>query len=131
MSTGQEMLLRDAGKAIRALRKKGRVEVFLVSPREIKKIERAHLGTHRGEVDVLSFPEPAGFPSPENATKLLGEVYLNKAIMKRDVEHARYLLVHAVLHLVGYTHEKKPDRIRMLTKEKELCRKFLISYSDR
>jgi rRNA maturation RNase YbeY len=123
----EENFRKLAGKILRKLKhKNSSVEVFFVSPARIKQIEKHYLGTHTGEVDVLSFPEPAAFPHPEKRGTILGEIYLNRKIAKSDPARARYLLVHAVLHLSGYGHEKKRDRMRMKTREKELCEELFV-----
>ena len=118
-----------AGKIFRLLKfKNSSAEVFFVSPKGMQKIEKQYLGTHKGEVDVLAFREPVFFPHPEKRGKFLGEIYLNGEIVKKDPSRAAYLLVHAVLHLAGYGHEKKRDRMRMIAREKRLCSRLNIGH---
>lgn len=96
------------------------VEIFLVGGRTMQK-------------NVLAFPAPKGFARPDVRTKKpLGEIYLNPdyiAKEKREVggrelktpdEKLLYMLIHGILHLRGYYHEKKSDRIRMERKEAAL-----------
>lgn len=67
--------------------------------------------------DVLSF----NFDDPE----LLGEIYisLDKARLQAREYNATFeeevtrLLVHGLFHLLGYTHYRKAERLRMESKE--------------
>ncbi|HUZ92852.1 MAG TPA: rRNA maturation RNase YbeY [Candidatus Paceibacterota bacterium] len=96
------------------------VDVVLLSARELDRLkDRFGLKKPGKKPDVLSFPEPAGFPHPEKGPSLLGEIYLNRELAP---ERLRYLLIHGILHLLGYTHEKRGDILRMEKKEKELMK---------
>lgn len=82
-------------------------------------------------VNVLSFPEPEGFPHPEmkgRGKKWLGEVYLNRAYGKRLPESLPFLMVHGVLHLLGYRHAGLRDTIKMENIEKKLCKQLKIPH---
>ena len=99
--------------------------------------------------NVLSFPAPKDFPRPDmkRGMKYLGEIYLNPDYIRREqleienlkflplpvgrqvaVRHGKisaklaFMLIHGFLHLLGYLHDKKSDRIKMRNKEKELLR---------
>jgi probable rRNA maturation factor len=76
------------------------------------------------EPNVLSFPEPAHFPHPETKKRYLGEIYLNRDILKKSPERAKALLLHGVLHLLGYDHIKKADIVKMEGLEKKLLAKL-------
>jgi probable rRNA maturation factor len=76
------------------------------------------------EPNVLSFPEPAYFPHPETKKRYLGEIYLNRDILKRSPERAKALLLHGVLHLLGYDHIKKADMVEMEALEKKILKKL-------
>ncbi|MBI4087539.1 MAG: rRNA maturation RNAse YbeY [Candidatus Liptonbacteria bacterium] len=72
-------------------------------------------------VDVLSFAEPKGFPHPESKKRFLGEIYLNRGL-RSDFPRLAFLLIHGLLHLLGYTHNKKSDTLKMQSLEKRLMR---------
>ncbi|SRR5579875_675915 len=95
--------------------------------------------THRGikrTTDVLSFPQNVWDSMDFNAAiakdslknKMLGDIVISVDTAKR---HARFygnslekeirkLIVHGILHLLGYDHKKKNDAMVMRNKEKEL-----------
>lgn len=80
-------------------------------------------------VDVLSFPEPKGFPHPESRNRYLGEVYLNLSVGASSVAgevRLKMLMVHGVLHLLGYRHTLVRDTIKMEALEKKICRELNI-----
>ncbi len=76
------------------------------------------------EPNVLSFPEPAHFPHPETKKRYLGEIYLNRDILKKSPERTKALLLHGVLHLLGYDHKKKMDIVKMEGLEKKILGKI-------
>lgn len=76
------------------------------------------------EPNVLSFPEPAHFPHPETKKRYLGEIYLNRDILKKSPDRANVLLLHGVLHLLGYDHVKKGDIIKMEALEIKILKKL-------
>ena len=80
--------------------KRSSFDVFLVTSRVMRK-------------NVLAFPHPAGFPYPEQNRTYLGEIYLNPSYIRNHSEDLSYMLIHGLLHLLGYDHKKRNDRIAM------------------
>ena len=76
----------------------GHLAVQLVSPEEIRELNRRHRGIDR-TTDVLSFPVdgPGSAPGPRE----LGDV----VICLEHTEDLTEAVVHGVLHLCGYDHE--------------------------
>ena len=74
--------------------------------------------------DVLSFPAPKDFPRPDVNGEFLGEIYLNPEYIKKAREDVFFMLTHGFLHLLGYNHKKRNDRIKMENKEKQLFAKL-------
>jgi probable rRNA maturation factor len=112
-----------AKKILKTLGKENTVvEVHLVTDEEIRKLNKKHRGKDR-PTNVLSFTEPKNFPHPElgKGKEFLGEVYLAPNYIKEKGEDKTRLLIHGILHLVGYTHGTERDRIRMEKKEEEIC----------
>lgn len=101
---------RWALQVVQALKlKSGYVEIYLVGGRLMGK-------------NVLAFPAPKGFFRPDVKEKPLGEIYLNPAYIKQHREDLGYMLIHGFLHILGYDHKKKSDRIKMERKERQLCK---------
>jgi rRNA maturation RNase YbeY len=70
--------------------------------------------------NVLSFPHPQNFPRPDVKQIPLGEIYLNPKYIEEHEENLVFMLIHGFLHLLGYDHIKKSDRIAMEKREQEL-----------
>jgi probable rRNA maturation factor len=93
------------------------VTLILCSDYMIRKLNRRYRKIDRA-TDVLSFP----FGDPD----LLGEIYIS--LQRAKVQAKRYgltydeelkrLLIHGLLHLIGYDHHKKSDKEAMEAKER-------------
>jgi probable rRNA maturation factor len=108
------------------------VSLLFVDDRRIAELNRQYRGQDR-PTDVLSFAmrEQAGdepeFDDPTGDC-LLGDVVVSletAARQSREYGHSlerevAYLLVHGVLHLLGYDHGDEESRARMRVKEEEI-----------
>lgn len=99
------------------------LDIILLDNRSITAL-KARFIKKRTEPNVLSFPEPAHFPHPETKKRYLGEIYLNRDILKKSPERAKALLLHGVLHLLGYDHVKKADIAKMEGLEKKILKRL-------
>lgn len=108
-----EKVVKRAGEKLLKLSKMpgNQVEIYLVGNRFMRK-------------NVLAFPAPAAFPQPDVRRKAIGEIYLNPDYIREHQEDLIYMLVHGFLHLLGYDHKKKSDRLKMENKEKTLCQQI-------
>jgi len=76
----------------------------------------------KGATDVLSFPL--------NSKKCLGDIVISfdtlrkeaRRLKKSSREHAVFLMIHGILHLLGYDHVKVKDWKKMRKKEEELLK---------
>jgi probable rRNA maturation factor len=102
--------------AARTLSEEGRGDVELslsfVTPAEMEQLHVRYMG-EAGPTDVLSFPL--------DEDGLLGDVVIcpevaagNSADLPSEL---RLLVVHGVLHLLGYDHEDESDRAEMWTRQ--------------
>ena len=114
MATVTEAQLQKlAKKILRQLKKQGyTLDIFLLPHAEIKKL-KARFIKKKTEPNVLAFPEPIAFPHPERTKKYLGEIFLNKDILKKSPARTAPLLLHGILHLLGYDHIKNADAAKM------------------
>ena len=96
------------------------LDIFLLPHREMAALKKKFF--RPGEPNVISFPEPVHFPHPEvpRGKRYLGEIYLNRDILKRSPERAKPLLLHGILHLLGYDHIKNKDAEMMEKLEKKI-----------
>lgn len=98
------------------LPKRGSVEVYLTGDQRMRCLNRQFRGKDK-PTNVLSFIKPKGFPG-----ETLGEVYLGPVYIQKNKESLDLMLIHGVLHILGYDHKKKSDRIVMEKKERQLLK---------
>jgi probable rRNA maturation factor len=111
----------------------GRTEVgvAIVSQERIKELNSKYLGENE-PTDVLSFPmhpdEAPAFISPPDGVEHLGEVIISyPQAVKQAEEHDHpvrrelaVLLVHGMLHLLGYDHGEAEEEQQMKEKENNI-----------
>ncbi len=107
-----EKILAGEGK------KEGELSIALVGPGRMKKINKSYRGKNRA-TDVLSFPESKiqleKFKiCPLKKSKSLGEIAICLREVKKNAKRYKSnfetelsrVLIHGLLHLLGYDHEK-------------------------
>ena len=98
------------------------LEIFLVSNNVMRDINREYRGKDKA-TNVLSF-EAAAMPFLSKTALPLGTIYLAPKYITDHNEDIRYLLLHGILHLLGYTHEQGTRKAKaMEQKEKEVISK--------
>jgi probable rRNA maturation factor len=119
-ATVDEAGARDLAQA--TLRGEGHVEVELsVSFVDEAEIEDLHVRfmDEPGPTDVLSFPLD---DVDEDGVRLLGDVVIAPAVAARNnpedpSAELRLLLVHGILHLLGYDHEADAEKAEMWARQ--------------
>lgn len=118
------------------------VEIYLVGNGKSRELNKKFRDKDKA-TNILSFEEPADFISPKvdyvqpkadffsikTKKRKLGEIYLNIRMTKdwagkKNLFSADELLAHGILHLLGYDHQKKGDRVKMENKELEIIKKI-------
>ncbi len=93
----------------------GELSVSLVTEDEIEELHRRYLG-EAGPTDVLSFPQDED-GIPDGGPRVLGDVVICPAVAARQNadlgSQLRLLLVHGILHLLGYDHQDEEERRAM------------------
>jgi probable rRNA maturation factor len=104
---------------------KATLDIFLLPNAAIKTL-KARFIKKQTEPNVLAFPEPIAFPHPETkpGQKYLGEIYLNRDILQRIPARTAPLLLHGILHLLGYDHKKNVDAKEMEPLEEKILAKL-------
>jgi rRNA maturation RNase YbeY len=101
--------------------------VSLVRDTEMQRLNTSYRGEDQ-PTDVLSFSMREGVPVA-GAEHLLGDVVISLDTAERQArthkvtvaDEVTALLIHGLLHLLGYDHERSPqDARRMRRKEREL-----------
>lgn len=118
------------------------VAISLVSNAQIKKINQEFRGKNK-PTDVLSFPfldeklmRAQGFKkaAAKQSHIFLGDIILAFETTKKEAkeqnkdihQHLTHLLLHSLLHLIGYDHENKKDAEVMEKIEVKILKKFGI-----
>jgi probable rRNA maturation factor len=94
------------------------LSLLLADDAAVRRLNRTFRGKDK-PTNVLSFPAsaPPGAPGPRS----LGDIALAFETVAREAEsegktladHARHLIVHGTLHLLGYDHETDAEAERM------------------
>ena len=106
--------------------------IALVDDIRIQGLNRDFLG-HDAPTDVLSFP--ADEPDPETGRRYLGDIVISlprAAEQARERGHAveaemQLLVVHGVLHLLGYDHAEAGEKDRMWAAQAEVLERLGVS----
>lgn len=103
------------------------LSILFTTDNHIKELNKTYRKKNR-PTDVLAFPQKDG-NSIEINSGILGDVVISIDTVKRQADALRHsvekeifiLLIHGILHLLGFDHEKsKQDVLKMQSKEKEL-----------
>ena len=115
------------------------VSVTVVDNKEIQEINKTYRNIDKA-TDVLSFPmyqyeKAADFDNlddsafnPESGELLLGDIVISAekvTAQAKEYGHSKerefaFLLVHSMLHLLGYDHMEEEERLVMESKQKEI-----------
>lgn len=122
----EKKLAKTAKKILEILGVSGSsLEIFLVSNKVMRDINREYRGKDK-ETNILSF-EAADIPRPDEKLNHLGEIYLAPNYISAHNEDIENLLVHGLLHLLGYDHEQGERKAKaMEKKEKEVIKKLAL-----
>jgi probable rRNA maturation factor len=125
----------DARRLLAALdEERAELTVSLVDDREMHRLNRDSRGIDR-PTDVLAYAMREGVRAPGDEG-VLGDVVISAQTAARQArnhavptaDEVRTLLIHGVLHLLGYDHERSPvDARRMKAMERRL-HKLLTQY---
>ncbi|MGZ5862113.1 MAG: rRNA maturation RNase YbeY [Methyloceanibacter sp.] len=132
------VLVRTAAAAFSAARPRGagpcEVTIVLTDDAEQRALNRTWRGKD-APTNVLSFPASAQMGEPLGEPHSLGDVVLAYETVAREAhadeialaDHVVHLVVHGVLHLLGYEHENAAEAERMETLERAVLATFGIA----
>jgi probable rRNA maturation factor len=96
------------------------LSVSFVDEEEMGDLHLRYMG-EPGPTDVLSFPMDPG-DAAEDGARVLGDVVIAPSVATANnptdpSAELRLLLVHGILHLLGYDHEDDTDKARMWSRQ--------------
>jgi probable rRNA maturation factor len=108
------------------------ISLYFVDDEYIKQLNKQYLGKDQA-TNVLSFSLQEGEYGDINP-QILGDIIVSVETAQRDALYGKlniareidFLLIHGILHLLGYNHENttKKESNKMQQKEKELFNKI-------
>ncbi len=109
--------------------KEKEISITLVSDNKIRQLNRKF---HKVDsfTDILAFPMEDDFVSTKD---ILGDVVISPEVALRQAKKHSFedelalLVIHGVLHLLGYRDEKKKMREMMENRERKILKKMGIS----
>jgi probable rRNA maturation factor len=118
-------LTRAADAARRSARLKGGVTILLTGDSRLRALNRDFRGKNK-TTNVLSFPGSLDYAGDiAIAYGVTGKEA--KAAAKSLADHAAHLVVHGVLHLAGYDHERPKDALVMEPLEVKILKRLGIA----
>jgi probable rRNA maturation factor len=101
--------------------------ILITDDEQLRRLNRQFLENDE-PTDVLSFPD--GDLDPDSGTTYLGDIAISfpraaeqAAAARHPVENElRFLVVHGVLHLLGYDHAEPEDEQRMWAAQEEVMK---------
>jgi probable rRNA maturation factor len=108
----------------------GVVNIVMVDDREIRRLNRRYRGKDK-PTDVLSFSYLED--GADSADGTVGDVYFSYQTLMRDARRlgvavpdlALRIVVHGMLHVIGYDHESDADAVRMERRERTILKRLL------
>ena len=121
----QAKLLRAADSARRSARLKGGFSILLADNKKLRALNRDFRGKDKA-TNVLSFPSQGDYR---------GDIAIAYGVTKKEAkttgktfaDHATHLVVHGVLHLAGYDHERPKDAKAMEPLEVKILKRLGIA----
>lgn len=110
----------------------GELSILLVDDAQIEVLNREYLNRY-GPTNVIAFPMRAGQFS-NIAPHLLGDVVISVETAVKEAKSAgnsmeerfTQLLVHGILHLLGYDHEKTEQEAQKMEKKSNEILKLML-----
>ncbi len=115
------------------------ISVVLSDDEHIRELNKHHRGMDK-PTNVLSFPA-ARVKTPAGAPRILGDIVIAYETVAREAaeesktlqNHLSHLVMHGVLHLLGYDHEDEDEAEMMEARERQILAKLGIPdpYAER
>lgn len=107
------------------------IEFLICSKQEMSKYSQQYLNKDHA-TDIISIQGENNKTNIQNNKTILGSIIICPQIIKEQQinpqKHFYHLIIHGILHLLGYNHEKEEEIIKMQNKEKHILSKLSITY---
>ena len=118
-----------ARKSLKAMHVIGDLGIRFVDGTESKTLNSAYRKKDK-PTNVLSFPY--GWECPETKRTILGDLVLCTDVLQQEAtaqgksleQHLAHLLIHGLLHLIGFDHQTDDEAATMEQKEIEILEQF-------
>ena len=112
----------------------GAVTLLFTSDDEMQALNKQWRGKDK-PTNVLSFPAAGGMPVPAGEDPPLGDIALAFQTVAREAaeqgkslaHHTSHLIVHGMLHLLGYDHEEDGEAEEMENEERVILARLGIA----
>ncbi len=109
------------------------ITIVLTNDAQLHELNRDYLGVD-APTDVLSFP--ASESDPETGSTYLGDILISIPRAAQQAQAAGHpvaaevqlLVVHAVLHLLGYDHAEAEEKARMWAEQAKVLERLGLAY---
>jgi probable rRNA maturation factor len=134
--TPTDVLIRAAEECLAYLPRGGELEltIRLTGDDQLRQLNLEYLGVD-APTDVLAFP--ADYVDPDTETAYLGDILISLDRARLQAETAGHstdaelelLVVHGVLHLLGYDHSEPDEKSKMWATQSEILARLGNSIS--
>jgi probable rRNA maturation factor len=120
--------------ALPAKERKKEITLMFADDATLKALNKDWRGKNK-PTNVLSFPASQNLKLRRGETRPLGDIALSYETVAREAEaagkslkaHTTHLIVHGVLHLLGYDHMDEDEAEKMEAKEIRILKKLGIA----
>lgn len=127
-------LLRNLAKYVlksEGVREPTELSITLVSPKEIQQLNLKYRRVNQ-PTDVLAFSLTETLSEEESMPQVLGDVIISPEVAREQAgeygekyeDELGRLLIHGILHLLGYNHEQEEEKVVMMAKQEQLLKLF-------
>ena len=127
----QDFIKKIVREVLKKEKKEGNISIAFIGPGRMRKLNKKYRGKNR-VTDVLSFPEikvsfEKFFKEELKKTKSLGEIVVCLRAVKKSSQELNIpfekeltrVLVHGILHLLGYAHEESEKETEKMREREE------------
>ncbi len=111
--------------------KKCYLSIVLILDEEMIRLNKEYRNKEK-TTDVLSFPLINSASNINYRYNVMGEIYINIPLVEKQAKdnghsptrELGYLIIHGILHVIGYTHDTKKEEDLMIKKQEEILNEF-------